>query len=213
MKLIKLSDNHYIVVDDSEIGEGDYVYFKGRIIGSNILKVHLTEDDGYTLLDDKGLKVLVHKNTTPKITHSTQPLENGIGKSINGTYPSEYPRFDKIKPLSLLEIEEAIYGYNVEKMAKYHYGFHRKTLEFEDGFMLGFQIAHKELVKDKLSVNQVIDFYNWLKKSYGSVKPLEEAQIIHRTTPDKIVEMYLQSLKEQTEWNIEFDEQGKIVLL
>jgi hypothetical protein len=60
-KMIKLSDTHYIVVDDSEIKEGDWcVYKTGEII-----------------------QYLVKLNTDNlrKITHSTQPLERYSKKS------------------------------------------------------------------------------------------------------------------------------------
>lgn len=131
---------------------------------------------------------------------------------------------DEIKSLEEFNINKEdcdilTLGYSIEKMAEkaademeYDYDSPCSNVnDFIDGYIKGFK-AHQELVKDKLSVNQVVDFYKWLKKSYGSIKPLEEAQIRHRTTPDKIVEMYLQTLKEQTEWNIEFVD-GKIKLL
>lgn len=100
MKLIKI-DNHYYVVDDSEIKENDFVH-------------HPEVSQEYTIVQgekySKGYHiaqgVYKHKPTTNewykkerKITHSTQPLENVI-------------------LLNLADVEEAINGYSIEKMAE-----------------------------------------------------------------------------------------------
>lgn len=57
-KLIKISNNHYIVVDDGEIKEGDYKYHHALGIRKALV------DGNYT--------------NTFKITHSTQPLESSL---------------------------------------------------------------------------------------------------------------------------------------
>lgn len=178
-KLIKLSEDHYIIVDDSRkalTNKGGSGYYLG-----NNHKIYSISD-------------ISNKSVIGQITHSTQPLE--IIK-----IPSEVANIQKIswggiKVLSLSEVEEAINGYSVDKMAKYHYGNHRKTREFEDGFMLGFKIAHKELTKDKLF----------------TVENMRKACDLYRS--GKTIDTIIQSLlpKEQAEWDIELVD-GKIKLI
>lgn len=81
MKLIKINTDHYVVVDDSEIKEGDY-FLSGN---NNIL--HYAK--GYTPEDtnDRGLNC-------KKITHSTQKL-----------YKND---FWAIQELKLSEVKELI---------------------------------------------------------------------------------------------------------
>ena len=79
-KLIKLNDQHYIIVDDSEIKVGDWylTFMNNKIIG----EPRKCSDDSYNFSNCK------------KITHSTQPLgtpllftnafESELSLSING---------------------------------------------------------------------------------------------------------------------------------
>jgi hypothetical protein len=97
-KLIKLSDTHYIVVDDSEIKESDLCYDKEGNRGYNnikyVVKCLRTDVNSYW---NKHCK---------KITHSTQPLEEDV--EFIGKTPKIKLGFVNIKPLSLSEVEEAI---------------------------------------------------------------------------------------------------------
>ena len=109
-KLIKLSDDHYIIVDDSEIKEGDYwVYIcpiNGLDYGDNkdpIVKNNLSPTWFEKLHDRKNYY---------KITHSTEPLESIYSAEAHEV---EDGTFRKVKPLSLSEVEETINGYSVEK--------------------------------------------------------------------------------------------------
>ncbi len=93
-KLIKLSDTHYIAVDDSEKGkEGfNWNYALGKIdkLSRNYEK-HSSE-----------------WSFCKKITHSTIPLEDkyiAYDETIMGDIVKSYHR---IKPLSLSKVEEAI---------------------------------------------------------------------------------------------------------
>ena len=178
LTLIKLSETHYIVVDDSEIKEGDWFYQVNlnRVIHHNLKNGLLLQPQAF----DK------------KITHSTEPLEM---KKVN-SLGSEFG-FVEIKPLSLAEVEEAIYGYSVEKMrhdyinsekiqsvkkwnAKQYFEHDLRDIDLKGkdeflykklllklysetgfGYVDGFN-AHKELVNDKLFT----DMKN-LFESYG----------------------------------------------
>lgn len=169
MKAIKLSDTHYIVVDDSEIEDG--------------ICVRYILDVPYIMFYDKGVEYKQFK-----ITHSTEPIDgDGTGAC-----------FVNIKPLSLSEIEEAIYGYSVEKMAESKYTYKLSSNARKKGFIEGFK-AHQELTKDKLFTEKDVQ------------------KIIHWASLNEDVrlseEEMFKSLLPKTEWNIEFDEQGKIKLI
>lgn len=70
----------------------------------------------------------------------------------------------------------------------------------------------QELLSDRrFTIEDMLEFYYWLKKSYGPTKPLEEAQIVHRTTPNKIVEMFTQSLSQPKSWNIELEMETTVI--
>jgi len=213
-KLIKLSDEHYIIVNDSEIKESDYFLWKDEIH-----KFH--SDYGYGMKtwtnydkkDDSSL-IVNWSNYRGNITHSTEPLENGLGKSINGTYPTKYLRFDKIKQLSISEVEEAIYGYSVENMAyewlykdetenKAKQGYPLKPMEY--GYIKGFK-AHQEIVKDKLFTSSFL--LELVPKVLEKQKELNDSDFNDWYNSD-----FLKMLFPKTEWNIEFDEQGKIRLI
>ena len=102
-KLIKLSDSHYVVVDDSEIKEGDWYYDEND--KESLLPIYKRSQDPKFY---KGCK---------KITHSTEPLEVLTALPNYGNGEVTQFGFNKIKPISLSEVEEAINGYSVEKMA------------------------------------------------------------------------------------------------
>lgn len=90
MKLIKLSADHYVIVDDSEIKEGDWCHLGETSLfngGIGIVNKNVIEDNGKNGMIFK------------KITHSTTPLE----------YTTEdHLQWDKIKRLSLSEVKELI---------------------------------------------------------------------------------------------------------
>jgi len=82
MKLIKINTDHYIVVDDSEIKEGDWTYH--HVKGIYEARV----DGAYT--------------NQKKITYSTQPLEL-LTLSENGLSGMG---FSKVKPLNIFNVKE-----------------------------------------------------------------------------------------------------------
>lgn len=226
-KLIKLSDTHYIVVDNSEIKEGDKFYC---ITNKVIFTAHTIEYlEEYNKLEDSNHNFYVNSKYAQKITHSTQPLEKIEGHPVKG---GELWTCDKIKPLSLSEVEEAINGYGVEKMAEIdwihkEYGFEEgynpkrcidgaiQKPKFINGYIKGFK-AHKELVKDKLfTIEDIVkpfgDAFTKFINEGGAIGSSEE-WIQWQNVVDWFPK-YIQSLLPKTEWNIEFDEQGKIKLI
>ena len=94
-KLIKLNKQHYIVVDDSEIKENQW-YCNDKVLFLSDSKF----DEGNNPNQNKNNKL---------VTHSTQPLEIIATKYKGSVAVEEIKGFDKIKPLPMSEVEEAIY--------------------------------------------------------------------------------------------------------
>jgi hypothetical protein len=189
--LIKLSEQHYVVVSDSEIK--DVHPYKGRF--------HLEKGRTINQFPD----YLTDLSECKIITHSTQPLESN----------NLYRKFDfiNIKPLSLSEVEKAIYGYNFEKMANEKY--HRTPEEYNEdknllcgGYSDGF-VAAMELVKDKFILDK--DKLKWLlfQVYKNSIRNPREGKQSFKEISTELI----QSLLPPTQWDIEIDEQGKIKLL
>ena len=173
-KLLKLSETHYIFVDDSEIREGDCYCF------------------------DKVDKQIWFGNfeSMEKITHSTKPIERYDHPA--GGYEGT---FDKIKPLSLSEVEEVINGYSVEKMAEKFVIEKLKISSQAPGVMIGYIDgfkAHQELVKDKLFT---IEDMRWAFESATDLSPYYDS-----------FDDFYKTIAPKTEWDIEFVD-GKIKLI
>ncbi len=189
-KLIKLSDTYYIAVNDSEIKEDDWYWTPIKRSIEKCVK-----------------KVLAIKGGTNdvaqfKITHSTELLESIYNAEA---HEIEDGNFRKVKPLSLSEVEEAINGYSVEKMADERFpedGMHNNRMWQAQGFVKGFK-AHQELVKDKLfTVEDMMDCFNAAREM--SYKRPEWQHFSH---------YYEKKIAVKTEWDIEINEQGKITFL
>lgn len=111
MKLIKLSADHYVIVDDSEIKEDCYALHESPLGEREIVIAN-----GQCKLDKR-------------ITHSTQPLE----------YTTEdHLQWDKIKRLSLSEVKELIGEVDVQQKSfafiKEIGGTREQRLAYIDGY-------------------------------------------------------------------------------
>lgn len=202
-KLIKLSDTHYIIVDDTEIKEGDF---------------YITEIPQmiYQYFKTKGLSCSRGKNF--KIIYSNQPLEYiHIAPKVKGLKLG----FKNIKQLSLSEVEEVINGYNLEEMVGQSFenmGYHSTVTSHEEnqfklGYKLGFK-AHQELVKDKMFTVEDIKKAIQLAQDYTVETQYDEFDVLHEILKHTHSEkMIIQSLLPKTEWDIEINEQNKITLL
>jgi len=196
-KLIKLSDTHYIVVDDSEIKVGDWCY---SVSNGLIVEPNKKAIDTINSKPMEGIKFL-------KITHSTQPLE------VEPIPDEKFPKvFDKIKRLSLSEVEEAINGCSIYQKAldfaitSKIYIDDEKTHDEVAESLISF---HKELVKDKLfTVEDMLNFSWWLNKNLGQYSSDENAHF-----ELKYFNQWKKLNPPKTEWDVTFDEQGKIKLI
>lgn len=201
-KLIKINDEHYVVVDDSEMLPDVLIY--------DFLQKEIKQHSGTF-----GHLKYINDNCK-KIIHSTQPLEEIYGyegKSIDVPLYT-IKGFNTIKQLSLSEVEEAINGYSVEKMAyNYDLNAHENVYGQVQAFKAGFK-AHENLVKDKLFTTSDLEkamecVYNWMIPASGGLyvpKPRPE-------TLEELKKRYIQSLI-PTEWEVkEITPEGKIILL
>ena len=201
MKLIKLAEDHYIIVDDSEPQEGDFVKC-GLIIGRYKRDV---DNDTFDILCEGKVYPFGLLSDLQKVTHSTKPLE--LVKDPLLTLGSPLG-FNKLKHLPLSEVEEAINGYSVEEMAEKSIDVAMSLnsalsrtlfmLIYKDGFK-----AHKEHTKDKLFTADDIR------------KAIELSRNVYTKGRDYwslTVEEIIQSLL-PTEWEVEFDDNRKLRLV
>lgn len=204
MKLIKLTDTHYVIVDDSEIKQNDYY------LNTSIPEILFKKEKG----------VLFHH--CKKITHSTHCLKcgsydfNSVGDFNNTSYECNDcdNKWEGIKPLSISEVEEAISGYSVEKMAEQEYIINCNGGYDLEAYKAGFEDAinaHKEHVKDKLfTVEDMRKAYEAGMVWMGEYQNREYSNDWMKYPNEKD---YIQSLLPKTEWECTFDEQGKLKLI
>lgn len=195
--LIKISDAHYIVVGENP----DKMYEGWYELDSQIFNT-----SKYML--QNGCRV---------VTHSTQPLEEVVWWERE-TRKSKLG-FDKIKPLSLSEVEETVYGYSVEKMAEERGKNKFGTQLYIDYFTEGFK-AHQELSKDKLfTVDDMRNAFNaGSKRTYICEADGKDKKCYCKSDDDcdhryyLEFEDYIKSILPPTEWDVEFiDNKIKLV--
>lgn len=186
--LIKLSNTHYIIVDDSEIKSNSF-YVNNKVI--------FLSDSVYNEGNNPNNSNPKVTDYNYKITHSTQPLDR------EGT-------FINVKEISLIEVDKLINGYSVDEMAL-QYVIDESYLptykeECERAFINGFN-THKELTKDKLFTIEDMKkaFETGCAYTLGSYKDFQQ---IH---PNKTE--FIQSILPKTEWNVEFDENNNLKLV
>lgn len=184
MILKKLNNSHYVILSDEKTLSNNRDWYLGH-------------PDYNTLHQWNMPKNSKHKNKQiwiNKVLYSTQPLEEVVWWERE-TRKSKLG-FDNIKPLSLSEVEEAIYGYSTYELFKKIDGTCKKD-EYEHWlFKEGFK-AHQELVKDKLFTIEN------MKIAIQMAKEKEKNGMI--TYEDKWNEdEILRELLPKTEWDIEF---------
>ena len=184
MKLIKINPDHYIIVDDSEIKEGDWFINETNNI-------------------EQGIGNYPYKSLSPeckKITNSTQPLEYSpkIGKYWN-----------KVQPVSISEVKELLEEVDVEKKsvewyngnAKYNSNYIADPYSWKEGYNQALEDnKHMRFTYDELLT---LALRCWNTAS----NPMERSV----NNLNKIVDEYIQRF-ETTQWEVEFVD-GKIKLI
>ena len=194
MKMIKLSEDHYIVVDDSQIVVGDWCYRDTEVVFQATKELL----DYYNSINSK------HK--VYKITHSTQPLEDvGLNTSMGWQLG-----FDKIEPLYLSEVKSLIGEVDVEKMAEEalisHPDFKAEGYsDYQNGRFNGIVEGYNQALEDnkdrKYTREDLLDAYTW-----GFLEGTERGDDVTDS-----VYKFSQSLQPKTEWDVEFVD-GKLKL-
>jgi hypothetical protein len=194
-KLIKLSDDHYIIVDNSEINVGCWFYNQStNYIGYTIKK----EGNFWVCANMGGFHLL---SEAKKITHSTKPLEQYYGNA-NGEVPYVYHRIREIK---VSDIEKLVYGYSVEEMSyKYCDG-----ILFKDNWKvsLGKQMTISEFIR--ISKMAYIAGF----KAYKELQFNDYQDGIGEGVPERYIDNIMGAFVVQTEWDIEINELGKIKIV
>ena len=201
-KLIKISDEHFVVVDDSEI-KAYRTYNETECHVLHIPSKSILACNGFGEMN--GSKTIIFAEPLygrevlfkecKKITHSTEPLETGVSIDFE-----TIRCFNQIKPIYLLDIEESIHGYNLDKMAVKVFGPFGLGLERATIWKAGFK-ACRELYKDKLFTIDDMD------QAY--ICGLNDAG---QPGMRKMREDYIKSIQPKTEWDVEFDEQGRMLI-
>lgn len=197
MELIKITDDHYVVVNGSEIKEGDYCLMfddYGNLFLGNQPQKYLGEQSGHHL--NKGLR---------KITHSTQPLDErngGLDFIVQG-----------ILELSLQEVKELIGEVDIEKkidetLEKLSYDVTGdKTADFVDGYVRGYEQALEDNKEKKYTEKQLI----WVvQETYDHGRDEVDDILFNQVEESiRVIKKYLQP---KTVWGVEFDKNNKLKL-
>jgi len=188
MILKKITDDHYVVVDDSEIKEGDWCLYANKFGGKFICQAYVYERT--LMFDDGSFKRSLGEGITPqkdeckKITHSTIPK----GMML----------MEGIKRLSLQEVKELIGEVDVEKKVKDYYE-KDTTLNNPSSFKSGYTQALEDN-KDRKYTEE--DLRN-------AISETRKGMLYNKKYEDE----YIQSLQPKTQWEVEFDETGKLKLI
>lgn len=185
MKLIKINTDHYVVVDNSEIKEGDwYVGLHNKVVKATDGKHYAAE------------ALRLNGKSVCKITHSTQPLSEECKictgyceKCVDGT-----------KPFSLQEVKELLGEVDVEKKAfgLYGGGQDNKTM---DAFIDGYNQALEDNKKKKHTEEDLYHIFNLL--TYDDLAEDEKIEFCIKYIKDL--------LQPKTEWEVEIVD-GKLKL-
>lgn len=195
----KLSEDHYIICDNSDIKIGDIVAEKLLTGRYELFTIHTPND--------------IDKLRQKKVTHSTQPLE----EMNHGNYKSKV--FLDIKPRPLSEVKELLGVVDVEKKAEIKYpksefwvGSGPSRLYDENAkerrtYIEGYKQAiedNKEKKYTEEDLRKAMFLYSaWITGGAPSLRVAE--------TAEQRVEQIIQSLQPQTEWEVEIVD-GKLKL-
>ena len=195
MKLVKINEEHYVVVDDSEIKEGDWYYLP------RTHSVYQCKEDATELNLERDFGV-------SKVTHSTQPLEWFTYDNLSDeVFSMDY---HNIKPISLQEVKELIGEVDVEKQEIILTDHQKELLNIGN---VSYKDSSIIYYLPYIFINENSKWYMQLKdnkeKKYteedlrkaffngGNMKEIEEFN------------SFIQSLQHKTEWEVEIVE-GKL---
>lgn len=214
MKLIKITNDHYVVVDDSEIESGDFVYVDcSELEVNDIRKVCDCHNEQY-FFEGGGQ---IHVDYCKKITHSTQPLEVKI--TDEGIH---LPDWSKIKALSPRVVKELIGEVDAEKKAEYHYEMMYLMEKNDDikpyvirDYTIGYNQALEDNKEKKYTEEDMINAFREGTNAGALHERLSNYDNGDYEKAEQYSEQYeesfIQSLQPKKEWEIE-EIEGKFKL-
>lgn len=189
MKLKKINEEHYVVVDETEIKEGDWMYNPER-------EPSLLQCIGKGSI--RGWK---------KITHSTQPIEQYYG-ATDGTIPFVY---HKINELPLSEVKELLGEVDVEKKAnEYFTETNPYHPEYNEGLHIGYKVGYKQALEDNKEKKYTEAQLIWaIQEAYGHGQN-DEFDGVNKA--EKSIIVITNYLHPKTEWEVDIIN-GKLTLI
>jgi len=169
MKLIKLTDDRYVVVDDSEIKEGDYCLMfddYGNLFLGNQPQKYLGERAGHHL--NKGLR---------KITHSTQPLASMKELMEKG--------YDNILPLDIDEVKELI-G-ETDKVVYHNMTLEQMSHSGHHDFVKGYNQSLEDNREKKYTEEDLVKAYEYGSNALLGISKINLIQSLQPKTEWKYV--------------------------
>jgi hypothetical protein len=186
-KIIKLSDTHYIGVDDSEIKVGDIVAEKLLTGGYELFTIHTPND--------------IDKVRQKKVTHSTQPLEWFGGEII---FLSEVKELIGVVDVESRALKPAIKYIEIYTDAN--------TFDFRKGYEKGYNEALEDNKEKKYTKEDM-----WAMFITGKQLGIAVSASIRNGSDKPNQEQYfnecIESRNPLTEWECIIDEQGKLKLI
>lgn len=184
----KLSEEHYIVMDDSEIkqGQGDFAYQQNFEKTNNQIISIKTEFQSNLANDKNG------SYTKRKITHSTQPESLGMGW------------MQSVQPLFLSEVKELLGVVDVEKNMWYERNLqnpYSSDSPSNTGFKKGFELGYNQALEDNKEK----------KNTEEDIRKAWEAGMRFIGEDKGSYSEFIQSLQPKTEWEVEMVD-GKLKL-
>lgn len=190
--MIKLSEDHYVVVDES-IQPVNGLYYDAFVNS-----IENTSEAEYG-----------KSNHCWQITRSTQPIEEWKSVSYGGDGTIRKKIYDKIKPLSLQEVKELLGEVDVEKMAEEalisHPDFKAEGYsDYQNGRFNGIVEGYKQALEDNKERKYTeTDIKNAIIRAYSIMGDRIDVGYFNEV---------IQTLQPITEWEVEFVD-GKLKLI
>ena len=200
MKIIEITEDHYIVVDDSEIKKHDWYFNPNKEICQSFFN-----------------RIPLEFGKCEKITHSTKPIE----KLDNGD-----DVFITINELNLPKAKALVGKVDIEQLAEQYAKAHSIYESGQDDVAYGFREGynyHLENNKDKKYTEEdMIKFINWVETSREASDydrknrmrfeiKMDGNSEIEKRLPE-LLNLYIQSHQPIKEWEVEFDQNNKLKL-
>jgi hypothetical protein len=181
-KLIKIKEDHYVVVDDSKIEVDDWYIEDAKQIRK------------FVVSDEVYWQYRPYDREYKKITHSTQPLELLSENGLSGM------GFSKVRPLNIFEVKELIGEVDLEILAANLANPNVcKTTNWIEGYNQALE-DNKEKKYTEKDINKIRQIL-----VEGAITNMSCSSAVVE------LDKYIQSLQLKTKWEVEIVD-GKLKL-